>query len=298
MSSRQNHKSTSQASRKRAKPQARKRFGQHFLERTWIAKILNCIRPGASELFLEVGPGCGELTLPLATAGAKIIAVEIDRKLAANLRRLAPPSVQVVTGDVLHQDLPQLIRQSWIEVPSTIRVVGNLPYNLSTPILNKLLEAQQMDLCFSDATLMLQREVADRVTGTPGSPTYGPLALMTQVSAEAELVLSLPPGAFRPAPKVHSGLVKLSFRPSPVTIHDLSLFRRLIRSLFTQRRKTVLNAFRAFASTVSSLPPQELLDRARIEHNRRPGTLDLFEYARLTAVLSEHKVNSSSIDPT
>ena len=294
----ENHKSAPQAPRKPARPQARKRFGQHFLERTWITKILNCIRPDASELFLEVGPGCGELTLPLARTGAKIIAVEVDRKLAENLRHLVPQSVQVVTGDVLHQDLPQLIRQSGVVVPSSIRVVGNLPYNLSTPILNKLLEVQQMHLCFSDATLMLQREVADRVTGAPGSPTYGPLALMTQVLAEAKLVLSLPPGAFRPAPKVHSGLVKLSFRPSPVTIHDLSLFRRLIRSLFTQRRKTVLNAFRAFANTVSSLPPQELLDSAGIEHDRRPGTLDLFDYARLTAVLTENKANSSSIGLT
>ena len=294
----ENHKGTPRVPTKPAKPQARKRFGQHFLERTWIAKILNCIRPGASEFFLEVGPGCGELTLPLATIGAKIIAIEIDRRLAENLRHRVPPSVQIVTGDVLHQDLHQLIRQSGVERPANIRVVGNLPYNLSTPILNKLLEAQQMHLCFSDATLMLQREVADRVTGVPGSPTYGPLALMTQVLAEAELVLALPPGAFRPAPKVHSGLVKLSFRPSPVTIHDLSLFRRLIRSLFTQRRKTVLNAFRVFASTVSSLPPQELLDRSGIKHTARPGTLDLFDYARLTAVLSGHTVSSSSIDST
>ena len=289
------HKSLMEISGKRTKPQARKRFGQHFLERTWIRKILHRIQPVESEFFLEIGPGSGELTLPLATTGARIIAVEIDRQLAQDLRGLAPPTVQVVTGDILKQEIPRLMTQSPLKVSSSIRVVGNLPYNLSTPILNKLLETQRMHLCFRDATLLLQREVAERIIGTPGSPTYGPLAVMTQVFADAKLVLSLPPGAFRPAPRVNSGLVQLFFRPSPVTIEDLSLFRALIRSLFTQRRKTVLNALRAFASAISSLPPQQLLDRAGIEHSRRPGTLDLVAFAKLAAVLSEHKIRTSSV---
>ena len=267
------------------KSHVRKRFGQHFLEPAWVAKLLECIQPAATELFLEVGPGAGELTLPIAATGARVIGVEVDRQLAHNLRRLVPPSVRVVTGDILRQDLPRLIAES--DPRSFTRVVGNLPYNLSTPILRRLFEIQHTHLCFRDATLMLQREVADRLTGVPGSPAYGPLAVMTRVMADAKVVLSLPPGAFRPPPAVRSAVVALSFRPSPVTIENLPFFERLIRSLFTQRRKTVLNALRPFAETISPLPAQELLNQAGIDPGRRPGTLDLIDFARLAAILSD-----------
>ena len=251
----------------------------------WVAKLLQCIQPAAAELFLEVGPGAGELTLPIAATGARVIGVEVDRQLAHNLRRLVPPSVRVVTGDILRQDLPRLIAES--DSRSFTRVVGNLPYNLSTPILRRLFEIQHTHLCFRDATLMLQREVADRLTGVPGTPAYGPLAVMTRVMADAQVVLSLPPGAFRPPPAVRSAVVTLSFRPSPVTIENLPFFERLIRSLFTQRRKTVLNALRPFAETISPLPAQELLNQAGIDPGRRPGTLDLIDFARLAAILSD-----------
>ena len=286
------HSSNSQTSPTTLKRQVRKRFGQHFLEPAWIAKLLECIQPLATELFLEVGSGTGELTLPIAATGARVIGVEVDRQLAHNLRRLVPPSVRVVTGDILRQDLPRLIAES--EPSSFARVVGNLPYNLSTPILRRLYEIQRSHLCFRDATLMLQREVADRLTGVPGSPAYGPLAVMTRVMADAQVVLSLPPGAFRPPPAVRSAVVALSFRPSPVTIENLPFFERLIRSLFTQRRKTILNALRPFAGTISPLPPQELLNQAGIDPSRRPGTLDLVDFARLAAILSvgDGKVSS------
>lgn len=265
------------------RPPARKRFGQHFLEAAWVSRVVACIGPAPGELFLEIGAGDGQLALPLAAAGAKVVAVEKDRRLAARLRERAPATVRVVAGDVLEQDLAGLVAG---RVDGPARVAGNLPYNVSTPILRQLMETQHRHACFADATLMLQREVADRVVGEPGSRQYGPLAILTRVGARAERVLTLPPGAFRPPPRVRSAVVSLRFRPSPVPIVDRARFERLVRSLFSHRRKTVLNALGPMARIESSHPPRELLARAGLAPDRRPGTLDLAELARLANTLA------------
>ena len=270
-----------------ARPAARKRFGQHFLEAVWVSKLVACIRPAPGELFLEIGAGAGQLTLPLAAAGAEIVALEKDRRLAAHLRRIVPASVRVVAGDVLDEDLARLVGGARADDPHRrARVAGNLPYNVSTPILRRLVETQHRHACFEDATLMLQREVADRVVGRPGSRDYGPLAILTQVTARAERVLALPPGAFRPPPRVRSAVVALRFRPSPAPVADRKLFERMVRSLFSQRRKTVLNALGPLARDVSPCPPRELLERAGLAPDRRPATLDLAELARLADTLA------------
>ena len=177
-----------------ARPPALKRFGQHFLEAAWVSKVVACIRPAQGEVFLEIGAGAGQLTLPLAAAGAEVVAVEKDRRLADRLRAVAPSSVRVVAADVLDEDLAGLVagaRPHRAGRPA--RVAGNLPYNVSTPILRRLVETHHRDACFADATLMLQREVADRVVGRPGSRDYGPLAIVTRAAAHAERVLALPP---------------------------------------------------------------------------------------------------------
>ena len=249
--------------------------------------MLAVVRPAPNELFLEVGSGTGQLTLPIAAAGAQVIAVEIDRELAAGLRRVAPPRVQVVTGDILSQNLADLVgAAAGPHRPRSVRMVGNLPYNLSSPVLFQILRTQRTHQCFRDATLMLQREVADRVVATPCSRAYGPLAILTRLAADAERVLTLPPGAFRPPPRVRSAVVRLTFRPPPVSIADPVLFERMVRNLFTRRRKTVLNALGPFAGTVSTLPPRVLLDRAGLASGRRPETLDLEDLAALAAVLA------------
>ena len=269
------------------RPPARKRFGQHFLEAAWVSKLVARIGPAPGELFLEIGAGAGQLTLPLAAAGAEVVAVELDRRLAARLQAIVPASVRVVAADVLDQDLARLVAEPRAGRPDRpARVAGNLPYNVSTPILRRLLETQRRHACFQDATLMLQREVADRVVGQPGARAYGPLAILTQVAAQAERVLALPPGAFRPPPRVRSAVVALRFRPSPVPIGDRMLFERVVRSLFSQRRKTVLNAFSPLARSVSPRPPRELLERAGLAPDRRPATLDLAELARLADTLA------------
>jgi 16S rRNA (adenine1518-N6/adenine1519-N6)-dimethyltransferase len=275
------------ATRPATRPPARKRLAQHFLETAWVSKLVACIRPGPGELFLEIGAGAGQLTLPLAAAGAEIVAIEKDRALAARLREIAPASVRVVAGDVLDEDLARLVLESRpARSKGPARVAGNLPYNISTPILRRLMDAQHRHGCFADATLMLQREVADRVVGRPGSRDYGPLAILTGTAARAERVLTLPPGAFRPPPRVRSAVVALRFRPSPAPVADRGLFERLVRTLFSQRRKTVLNALDPLARDVSPLPARELLERAGVAPERRPATLDPAELARLADILA------------
>ena len=269
------------------RPPARKRLGQHFLEAAWAAKVVARIEPAPGELFLEIGAGAGQLTLPLAAAGAKVVAVEKDCRLAAHLRAIVPASVRVVAADVLDQDLARLVDEAGSGQPKgTTRVAGNLPYNVSTPILRLLTSTQHRHGCFADATLMLQREVADRIVGQPGSRDYGPLAILTGTAAHAERVLTLPPGAFRPSPRVRSAVVALRFRPSPAAIADRELFERLVRTLFSQRRKTVLNALGPLARDVSHASPRELLERAGVASDRRPATLDPTELARLAAALA------------
>lgn len=261
----------------------RKRFGQHFLEAAWVAKLVAVIAPAPEELFLEIGGGRGELTGPLAKAGARVVAVEIDRALAAALAASMPPTVQVVTGDILEQDLAGLIAAA---SGPPARLVGNIPYNISAPILRMVVDTQRQAACFTDATLLVQREVADRIAGRPGSRDYGPLAVLVQLVADVERVLTLPPGAFRPPPKVRSAVVRLTFRPSPVPIHHPELFDQMVRSLFTQRRKTVLNAVGPITHASSSLSPRGVLERAGIAPDRRPATLDLADLARLSEVLA------------
>ena len=247
-----------------------------------MSRLLAVIRPDPNDLFIEIGSGRGQLTLPIAAAGAHVVAVELDRELAASLRRLAPSHVEVITGDILSQGLADLA--ATVD-PRPVRVVGNLPYNLSSPILFQILGTQRTHRCFRDATLMLQREVADRVVALPCTRAYGPLAILTRLAADAQRVLTLPPGAFRPPPRVRSAVVTLDFRPSPVTIVDQVLFERMVRSLFTLRRKTLLNALGPFAATVTTLPPRALLDRAGLAANRRAETLDLADLATLAAAL-------------
>ena len=273
--------------RRTGRPPALKRFGQHFLEAAWVSKVVACIAPAPGDVFLEIGAGAGQLTLPLAAAGAEVVAVEKDRRLAAHLRTIVPASVRVVTGDVLDQNLADLVVGAGSgRGRRPARVAGNLPYNVSTPILRRLVETQHRHACFRDATLMLQREVADRVVGRPGSRDYGPLAILTRAAARAERVLTLPPGAFRPPPRVRSAAVSLLFRPSPAPVVDRALFERLVRTLFSQRRKTVLNALAPLVRETFRHPPRELLERADVAPERRPATLDLAELARLADALA------------
>jgi 16S rRNA (adenine1518-N6/adenine1519-N6)-dimethyltransferase len=255
---------------------ARKRFGQHFLEPVWVAKLVTAIGPQPDDRFIEIGPGRGAITEPLAARVAHLTVIEVDRDLAAALQARGWPNVTVVTGDVLNVDLAALAGSE------PARIAGNLPYNISSPILFKLLEASA-SARLKDAHLMLQKEVADRLVAAPGSSDYGVLTLSTMVRADVTRVLSLPPGAFRPAPKVHSAVVRLDFRAPPPDVEKPDVVIEIVRAVFTQRRKTMSNALATFA-TARGLAARELLLAAGVDPQARPETLSLSDYARISRV--------------
>lgn len=276
----------------------RKRFGQHFLAPAWADKVVEAIAPSAEDRFLEIGPGPGALTLRLAPRVTHLTAVELDRDLAADLAPRVPRNVDVVTADFLDFDLAPLLPAG------PVRIAGNLPYNISSPILFKLLAAagsvgsrddrgrrDSQDPASEgliDATLMLQREVADRLVASPGTKDYGVLTIFVTAQADVERVLTLPPGAFRPAPKVHSAVARLTFRPSVVPAPLRPVFDAMVKSMFTQRRKTLANAVRPFAESHGAVATHAL-SSAGIDPVRRPETLTLAELVALAESLRAAK---------
>ncbi|MEO5822373.1 MAG: 16S rRNA (adenine(1518)-N(6)/adenine(1519)-N(6))-dimethyltransferase RsmA [Vicinamibacteraceae bacterium] len=285
----------------RPKHYARKRFGQHFLEPAWAAKLVAGLEVAPGDVFIEIGPGRGALTRPLAATGAAIRAIEVDRDLAAALAEWAPPTLTLITGDFMALDDAGILPAGG----GSVRIVGNLPYNLSTPILFRVLALARATGRVCDAVVMLQREVADRVLAAPDCGDYGPLAIMLGLFADRSRLLSLPPGAFRPPPKVHSAVIRLAFRPPPVPVASFEAVDRLVRTAFQQRRKTLANALRPLiadrghapaaagpgvsgdASTAVSpaLDLAAVLTGAGIEPTRRPETLTPEEFVRLADVL-------------
>jgi 16S rRNA (adenine1518-N6/adenine1519-N6)-dimethyltransferase len=255
----------------------RKRFGQHFLEPVWVTKVVDAINPTRNDTFLEIGPGRGALTRPLAERAGHVVAVEIDRDLAAALASENIPNLRVIQSDFLELGLETALKDE----RQPLRVAANLPYNVSSPILFTLLKAADGGRFFSDATLMLQKEVADRLAAKPGGKEYGALAIQVALTADVDRVLTLPPGAFRPAPKVASAVVRLRFRPPSVDVGDLQVFERIVRGIFLQRRKTLANALRPVADSLGR-PATQLLERAGVDGRLRPEALTLGDIARLS----------------
>jgi 16S rRNA (adenine1518-N6/adenine1519-N6)-dimethyltransferase len=268
---------------------ARKRFGQNFLEPAWVDKVVAAIAPTAGDTFLEIGPGHGALTRPLAARAGRVVAFEIDRDLAADLAAAPPPNLVVEPGDFLdvaadriRELVPgcRLATGDW-----RLRVAGNLPYNVASPIMFKLVDLYVAGIPLADATLMLQREVADRLTAVAGTRDYGILTVLIGHHATSERVLALPPGAFRPVPKVRSALVRLRFHPPDPPARDESVFAAMVQAVFTRRRKTLANALLAFAGA-ATLPPARALAAAGIDGRRRPETLSIAELIRVADVFA------------
>jgi 16S rRNA (adenine1518-N6/adenine1519-N6)-dimethyltransferase len=260
----------------------RKRFGQHFLEAAWVRKLVDAIDPQPDDVFIEIGPGRGALTRPLAARSMRVVGIEIDRDLAAALTGEGLPNVQVVTGDVLHTDLAALVPS---EQPARLRVAGNLPYNISSPILFRLLAWQRSAPRLTDAVVMLRREVADRLAARPGSRDYGVLSVLFARQVRVSRLLVLPPGAFRPPPQVTSAVVRLEFLPEAEVPDAPPLFEGLVRAVFAQRRKTLGNALRAFATTRRA-DPVAALRGAGLDPAKRPETLDLQAFLALARQLA------------
>ena len=260
--------------KERPRAPAQKRFGQHFLEPAWVVKVLRAIDPQPNETFIEIGPGRGALTVPLLERAKSVMAFEIDRDLAAGLAG-TNSRLTVVEGDFLES--AEALRSGHA---TPLRVAGNLPYNVASPILFRLLELYAAGVPFLDATLMLQREVADRLVSGPGSREYGVLSVLVQYMADVKQVLALPAGAFRPVPKVQSALVRVRFHAPVQAAVDRSAFERLVQSVFTRRRKTLANALLAFGLS-SKVAPALALRAAGLDGSRRPETLALSEFVRL-----------------
>ncbi len=259
--------------------QARRRFAQHFLAPAWADKVVQAIAPARDQRFLEIGPGPGALTLRLAARAEHVTAIEIDRELAAALEPQLPRNTEIVVADILDVDLTPFL------AGGPIRVAGNLPYNISSPILFKLLAVASSSTSMVDATLMLQLEVADRLVASACTKEYGVLTIFTAMQADVKRLLTLPPGAFRPAPRVHSAVVRLAFKPSLLPAGTEAVFDKMVRTMFMQRRKTLLNALRPFAESIGRASG-EVLAAAGIDPVRRPETLTIPDLLRLVSVVA------------
>ncbi len=252
---------------------ARKRFGQHFLEPAWVDKVVEAINPASTDRFIEIGPGRGALTAPLAARVAEVIGVEIDRDLAAALRARPLPNLTLIEGDFLDVRVQERLRDLIAAGPSAFRIAGNLPYNVASPMLFSFVELVGRGMPLVDATVMLQREVADRLLAVPGTKAYGAMTVLIGHRARVDRLLNLPRGAFRPAPKVLSTVVRLSFHGPAPPVRDPRLFHKLVQAVFSRRRKTMANAIGALAGA-KNLP-------AWLDGGRRPETLEVAEFARL-----------------
>ncbi len=254
---------------------ARKRFGQNFLHDTHVIdRIVRAIDPRPGDALVEIGPGQGALTLPLLRAAGTLEAVEMDRDLVAPLTALAHHVgiLRLHQEDALRFDF----NRAW-PGRDGLRVVGNLPYNISTPLIFHLLDHIPR---IADMHFMLQREVVERMSAAPGSRIYGRLSVMVQYHCRVERLFPVPPGAFRPAPRVESALVRLTpLDPLPCPASDYQTFADLVRTAFGQRRKTLRNALRI-------LVPAETFEWAGIDSGARAEQLAVDDFVRLANAVS------------
>jgi 16S rRNA (adenine1518-N6/adenine1519-N6)-dimethyltransferase len=255
-------------------------LGQHFLrDRTVVDRVLELVAPTARDLVVEIGPGRGALTESLAARAGRLLALEIDGGLAAALQaRFADaPSVEILQADARRFDYAGL-RARRPDPEGRVLVAGNLPYSVGKPILAALVES---GAAIDEMTLMLQKEVADRVAAPPGSKTYGALSVLTQAAAAVRLAFPVPPGAVSPPPQVDSAVLHLRpHREPPVPLPDPRRFAAVVRAAFGQRRKSLANALAAGLA----VPAETARDRcqaAGIDPGRRAETLSLAEFAHL-----------------
>lgn len=279
---------------RQGRPQARKRFGQHFLESVWAEKVVKAIAPAADETFLEIGPGPGAITRLLTARARRVAAFEIDRDMVQHLRADAPPHLAIVEGDFL-EITPDQIREAvrglgW-DADQPLRVAGNLPYNVASPILFKLIELRAAGLPLVDASVMLQREVADRLLASVGTRDYSTLTVLIRHMSDVTRLLNLPPGAFRPPPKVQSTIVRLVFHDATPPVESTSQFASVVQAVFTRRRKMLSNALLAH-HRAAAMGPAAVLVRAGIDGSRRPETLSLEEFGRLSDAVSDRRPDS------
>ncbi len=259
-------------------PPVLKRFGQHFLsDPKLLARIADAAELTANDTVIEIGPGRGSLTSQLVSRAGHVIAVEIDRALAAALRERyeSEPRVRIIEGDVLAQDLGALAGGRYV-------LIGNVPYYITTPIIFHALRAPRP----TRAVFLVQREVAERMAAPPGSKTYGALSVTLQTLARVELLFGVPAGAFKPPPKVESAVVRITPRDdTAVPPPQEERFRRMVQAVFAQRRKQMARVLRSVAS-LDAAAADALLSGIAIAPEARPETLSPADFARLFVALN------------
>lgn len=263
-----------------------KRFGQNFLvDKHVVDRIIRAVAPRQDETIIEIGPGKGALTQPLLERAGRLVAIEFDQNLAPALRGEFGGQVnfKLVQADALVTDFCVEIAPA-----KTARVVANLPYNLSTAILQRLIEQRR---CLTEMVLMLQREVVDRITAPPGSTDRGYLSVLVEAYCEAERLFDVAPGSFRPVPKVWSSVVRLQVRPGVgLEVKSDELLRQVVSVGFAQRRKTMLNNLRNAPEPLQKKIADHggasiVLCLAGVELQRRAETLTVEEWRRVSRAL-------------
>ena len=264
-----------------------KKFGQNFLiDDHVITKIINAAEITKDDLVLEIGPGIGTMTQYLAESARKVIAVEIDKNLIPILGEILAEydNVTVINEDILKLDINRLVEEENAGKP--IKVVANLPYYITTPIIMGLFESH---VPLQSITVMVQKEVADRMQVGPGSKDYGALSLAVQYYAKPYIAANVPPNCFIPRPGVGSAVIRLTrYEEPPVTVKDESLMFKLIRASFNQRRKTLQNGIANSPELpYSKAQVEKALEKMGLAANVRGESLTLAEFAKLSDIISE-----------
>ena len=256
-----------------------KSLGQNFLtDKNIIDKIVDGTGIGDNDLVIEIGPGIGVLTRELAKVAKKVLAIEIDKKLIPILEETLSDieNIEIINKDVLKVDINEIIREN--SGFDRVRVVGNLPYYITTPIIMKLLEEQAN---IRSITVMMQKEVAERIKSPPGSKVYGAISVAVQYYCEVDYLFTVPKDVFYPQPKVDSAVIKLNLRDEkPLSNINEEKFWECIKKAFSQRRKTLANALVGFNGMDKS-EIKELLESAAIDEMRRAETLSIIEFGQI-----------------
>ncbi len=253
----------------------RKRFGQHFLvDERILDQIINSFSPRSDQLIVEIGPGTGILTSRLMDQVNQLTVIELDRDLAQLLKNnFDADRLNVIAQDVLTFDFNSLVPDHvGLKIQSKLRMVGNLPYNISTPLLFHLLQYVEI---ISDMVFMLQKEVALRLSATPGNKNYGRLSVMTGLELHCDSLFDVPPQAFDPPPKVDSTVVRLTPARAVGQISDRSRFNEIVKSGFSQRRKTLRNSLRQLVTA-------EQFELATIDSAARAENLSVEQFITLS----------------
>ncbi len=258
----------------------KKRFGQHFLHDEFVLQqITSAINPQANDTIIEIGPGAGALTKHLLPELKQLTVIELDRDLIPALKKLGESfncELAIINQDVLEVDFTQLAS----DINTSLRIIGNLPYNISTPVIFKCLESTD---AIHEMIFLLQKEVVERLTASPGSKSYGRLSVMAQYHCHTEYLLDVGPEAFTPPPRVDSALVKLKPHDKPLKLLEHKTLQTVVRNAFSQRRKTITNSLKTLISVSE-------IEALKINPKLRPEQLSVEQFVDLSNHVSTTKI--------